>query len=122
MFLKLLKTIKLNVDIIHLCACVGSTIIMGRKGMEETNDIQSVRYIAPVINGSHITGYYKVKSARWIELSGEEYPIRITFDVADWTPIDVPAKFGLVRYAYRGVCKTKEEFFKYCKEQAATNR
>ena len=96
----------------------GSTIIMGRKGMEETKDIQSVRYIAPAAKGCHITGYYKVESARWIELPDEEYPIRITFDVADWIALDTPAKFGLVRYAYRGVCKTKEQFFNHCKEQA----
>lgn len=107
-----------NNDVASILSGNGSTIIMGRKGMEETKDIQSVRYIAPVINGSNITGYYKVESARWIELPGEEYPIRITFDVTNWISLETPAKFGLVRYAYRGVCKTKEEFFKHCKEQA----
>lgn len=107
-----------NADVDSILAGKASTIIMGRKGMEETKDIQSVRYIAPVCDGSHITGYYKVKSARWVKLSGEEYPIRITFDTADWIPLDAPARFGLVRYAYRGVCKTKDEFFKHCKDQA----
>lgn len=107
-----------NADVDSILAGKASTIIMGRKGMEETKDIQSVRYIAPVCDGSHITGYYKVKSARWVKLPGEEYPIRITFDTADWIPLDAPARFGLVRYAYRGVCKTKDEFFKHCKNQA----
>ncbi len=107
-----------NTDVDSILAGKASTIIMGRKGMEESKDIQSVRYIAPVIKGCHITGYYKVESARWIELPEEEYPIRITFDVADWTALDTPARFGLVRYAYRGICKTKELFFKHCKEQA----
>ena len=111
-----------NADVDSILAGTASTIIMGRKGMEETKDIQSVRYIAPVINGCNITGYYKVKSARWIELDGEEYPIRITFDVADWASLDIPAKFGLVRFAYRGVCKTKEEFFRHCKEQAVIDK
>ena len=107
-----------NADVEGILSGMSSTIVMGRKGMKDTDDIQSVRYIAPVIKGCHITGYYKVKSARWIELPDEEYPIRITFDVADWTKLDTPARFGLVRYAYRGVCKTKEEFFKHCEEQA----
>lgn len=107
-----------NADVDGILSGKSSTIVMGRKGMEETKDIQSVRYIAPVFKGCHITGYYKVKSARWTELPAEEYSIRITFDVAEWTQLDVPVKFGLVRYAYRGVCMTKEEFFKHCKEQA----
>lgn len=107
-----------NTDVDSILSGKASTITMGRKGMKDTEDIQSVRYIAPVIKGCHITGYYKVESARWIELPGEDYPIRITFDIADWSPLDTPAKFGLVRYAYRGVCKTKEEFFKHCKDQA----
>ncbi len=107
-----------NADVDGILSGKSSTIVMGRKGMEETKDIQSVRYIAPVFKGCHITGYYKVKSARWTELPAEEYSIRITFDVAEWTQLDVPAKFGLVRYAYRGVCMTKEEFFKHCKEQS----
>ena len=90
--------------------------------MKSTENLQSVRYIAPIMPGRHITGYYKVKSARWIELPDEEYLVRITFDVADWTELDTPAKFGLVRRGYRGDCKTKEEFFKHCKKYAVTDK
>ena len=111
-----------NSEINSILSGKGSTIIMGRKGMEETKDIQSIRYIAPVIKGSHITGYYKVSSARWKELPGEKYPIRISFDISDWITLDYPAKFGLVRYAYRGVCKTKEEFFKHCKDHVVLDK
>jgi hypothetical protein len=96
------------------------TIIMGKKGMEEAKDIQSVRYIAPIIPGGHINGYYKVLAARVKEVDNKDYPIRIKFDVAEWTPLDYPAKFGLVRYAYRGVCKTHDEFMKHCDEQKVT--
>jgi hypothetical protein len=96
------------------------TIIMGKKGMEEAKDIQSVRYIAPIIPGGHINGYYKVLAARVKEVDNKDYPIRIKFDVAEWTPLDCPAKFGLVKYAYRGVCKTRDEFMKHCDEQKVT--
>ena len=46
-----------------------------------------------------------------------DYPIRIKFDVADWTKLEHPARFGIVKRAFRGVCKTREEFFAYCREQ-----
>lgn len=35
---------------------------------------------------------------------------------ADWHLLRNPAKFGMPKWALRGVCKTKEEFFKHCKE------
>lgn len=40
----------------------------------------------------------------------EKYPIRIQYDVADWRPLKNPAKFGMPKWALRGVCKTKEIF------------
>ena len=95
-----------------------STIIMGRKGMEETKDIQSVRYIAPITPGGHIEGYYKVVKANLAHVDNEKYPIRIKFDVADWQELEQPSKFGMAKWAFRGVCKTRDEFFKLCKEQA----
>lgn len=94
-----------------------STIIMGRKGMEETKDIQSVRYIAPIIPGGHIEGYYKVVKANLAHVDNEKYPVRIRFDVADWQELQQPAKFGMARAAYRGYCKTRDEFFRLCREQ-----
>ncbi len=94
-----------------------TTIIMGRKGMEETKDIQSVRYIAPIIPGGHIEGYYKVVKANLAHVDNRNYPIRIKFDVSEWQNLEKPAKFGMARAAYRGFCKTRDEFFKLCREQ-----
>ena len=98
------------------------TIIMGKKGIEDTKDIQSIRYIAPITFGSHINGYYKVTSANLKRVEDEKYPIRIKFNVANWVELDAPAKFGMPRWALRGVCKTREEFFKHCKEYAIIDR
>ena len=49
-----------------------------------------------------------------------DFPIRIKFEVCDWVKLEHPAKFGIVKGAFRGVCKTHEEFFKHCKEFAVT--
>lgn len=93
-------------------------IIMGKKGMEEAKDIQAVRYIAPILPGKHIEGYYRVSKANLKRVDNEEYPIRIKFDVSNWVKLERPAKFGMPRAAYRGVCKSREEFFRHCQEQA----
>ena len=93
---------------------------MGREGMEETRDIQAVRYIAPIVPGGHIEGYYKVKKASWARVENEQYPVRIRFDVCDWVKLEHPAKFGMPRAAYRGICKSREAFFCHCREQAVT--
>lgn len=98
------------------------SIIMGKKGMEENKDIQSVRYIAPITFGSHINGYYKVTKASFIPVDNTEYPIRIKFDVSDWVKLKIPAKFGMPKWALRGVCKTKDEFFEHCKNQAIIDK
>ena len=95
-----------------------SSIVMGKKGMEEAKDIQSVRYIAPIMPGGHIEGYYRVTKASLKRVEDADYPIRIKFDVADWTKLEHPARFGMARWAFRGVCKTREEFFAHCREQA----
>lgn len=98
------------------------TIIMGKKGIEDTKDIQSIRYIAPITFGSHITGYYKVTKANLKRVEDETYPIRIKFDVADWIELKNPAKFGMPKWALRGVCKTRDEFFEHCKNQAIVDK
>ena len=98
------------------------TIIMGKKGIEDTKDIQSIRYIAPITFGSHITGYYKVTKANLKRVEDETYPMRIKFDVADWIELKNPAKFGMPKWALRGVCKTREEFFEHCKNQAIIDK
>jgi len=33
-----------------------------------------------------------------------------------------PAKFGMARAAYRGYCKTRDEFFRHCKEQMVIDK
>ena len=98
------------------------TIIMGKKGIEDTKDLQAIRYIAPITFGSHINGYYKVTRANLKRVGDEKYPIRIKFDVADWIELKNPAKFGMPKWALRGVCKTRDEFFDHCKEQAIIDK
>lgn len=105
-----------NKDVTSIINGQALSIIMGKKGMEETKDIQAVRYIAPIIPGGHIEGYYKVSKANLKRVADDKYPIRIKFDVAEWTPLLYPARYGLVKYAYRGACKTRDEFFSHCEE------
>ena len=114
--------VEVNKDIDAVLEGRASTIIMGRKGMEETKDIQSVRYIAPIIPGGYIEGYYKVTKANLADVENEKSPVRIKFDVADWQELNQPAKFGMAKWAFRGVCKTRDEFFQHCKEQAVIDK
>lgn len=109
---------EVNDDVAGIINGNGNTIVMGKKGMEETKDIQSVRYIAPIIPGGHIEGYYRVTKANLKRVSDNDYPIRIKFYVADWKKLEYPAKFGMARAAYRGFCKTRDEFFQLCKDQS----
>ena len=113
---------EVNEDVDSVLEGRSDTIIMGRKGMEETKDIQSIRYIAPIIPGGHIEGYYKVKKANLKRVEDASYPIRIKFEVGDWHSLEQPAKFGMARAAYRGFCKTRDEFFEHCKGQAVINK
>lgn len=98
------------------------TIIMGKKGIEDTKDIQAIRYIAPITFGSHINGYYKVTRANLKRVEDEKYPIRIKFDVAEWIELKNPAKFGMPKWALRGVCKSRDEFFEHCKNQSIVDK
>ena len=90
--------------------------IQGRR--RTTNREREARYIAPIIPGGHINGYYKVTKANLKRVADADYPTRIKFDVAAWTKLEHPARFGMARVAYRGFCKTRDEFFKLCQEQA----
>lgn len=119
MILTIDKDVNQDVDAV-MNGTVG-TIIMGRKGMEETEDIQTVRYIAPIIPGGHIEGYYKVTRANLAQVNDAAYPVRIMFDVCEWRELEHPAKFGMAKWAFRGVCKSRDEFFRHCKEQAISN-
>ena len=105
-------------DVNSVLEGTAKSIVMGKKGMEETRDIQSVRYIAPIIPGGHIVGYYRVTKANLKRVADVEYPIRIKFDVDDWVKMEKPAKFGMVKLAYRGYCKKREEFFNHCNEHS----
>lgn len=109
---------KANNDIHSILEGRANVVVMGKKGIEETKDIQAIRYIAPIIPGGHIEGYYRVERANLVRVNDSDYPIRIKFDVCDWVELERPAKFGMARAAYRGFYKTHEEFFKHCKEQS----
>ena len=113
---------EVNKDLDAILKGSANTIIMGKKGIEEKEDIQSIRYIAPITFGSHIKGYYKVTSVNLKRVEDEKYPIRIRFDVANWVKLENPAKFGMPKWALRGVCKSREEFFQHCKEQAIIDK
>ncbi len=95
-----------------------NSIIMGRLGIAETGDIGAIRYIAPIIPGQHIEGYYKVVKANLTTVDDDKYPVRIKFDVSDWVQLERPVVHGAFSIVFRGLCKTGEEFFKYCKEKA----
>ena len=109
---------EVNKDAETIVGGQAETIIMGRLGLDETKDIGAIRYIAPIIPGGHIEGYYRVARANLTKVEDEKYPIRIRFDVSNWVKLEHPAKFGMTKWAFRGVCKTKEEFFRHCKEHA----
>lgn len=113
---------QVNEDVASFLEGKASHIIMGKKGLEEAKDIQSIRYIAPIKPGSHIEGYYRVSQARLKRIDDAAYPVRIIFDVKDWVKLKTPAKYGLVKYAYRGHCKTRAEFFKHCENNPAIDK
>ena len=113
---------QVNEDVASILEGKASHIIMGKKGLEEAKDIQSIRYIAPIKPGSHIEGYYRVSQARLKRIDDAAYPVRIIFDVKDWVKLKMPAKYGLVKLAYRGHCKTRAEFFKHCENNPAIDK
>ena len=113
---------EVNKDLDAVLKGKASNIIMGKKGIEDTKDIQAIRYIAPITFGSHIIGYYKVTKANLTRVEDEKYPIRIKFDVVDWVELKNPAKFGMPKWALRGVCKSRNEFFEHCTKQAIINK
>ena len=113
---------QVNEDVAPILEGKASHIIMGKKGLEEAKDIQSIRYIAPIKPGSHIEGYYRVSQARLKRIDDAAYPVRIIFDVKDWVKLKIPAKYGLVKYAYRGHCKTRAEFLKHCENNPAIDK
>ena len=108
---------KVNSSIESILDGKAQSIIMGRKETMDNYDIQAIRYLAPVVPGGHIEGFYKVVKATITKVAGK-YPIRIKYDVSEWNKLDYPVKFGMYKPAYRGIYKTREDFFNHCKEQA----
>lgn len=47
---------EVNDDLNAVLDGYANTIVMGKKGIEEAKDIQTIRYIAPITFGSHIKG------------------------------------------------------------------
>lgn len=107
-----------NMDMTAIVEGRSETIIMGRLGMEESKDIGAVRYIAPIIPGGHIHGYYRVKKVNLTTINGAEYPIRIKFEVNNWIQLEHPVRHGSFSIVFRGLCKTRDQFFKYCKDHS----
>ncbi len=91
---------------------------MGQLGIDKEKDIAAIRYIAPIVPGGFIYGYYKVSKTNIAQLDNVKYPVRIKFDVCDWVALEKPARFGMVKAAFRGMYKSQSEFIKHCKEQA----
>ena len=109
---------EVNKDMDAVVEGCADSIIMGRLGMEETKDIGAIRYIAPIIPGKHINGYYSVVKANLTNVDDEKYPIRIKFDVCDWVQLEHPVIHGTFPIVFRGLCKSRDEFFKFCEEHA----
>lgn len=94
-------------------------IVMGREGMEETKDIGAVRYIAPIIPGGHINGFYRVSKVNLTHVENNEYPVRIKFSVTDWVQFERPVKHFARNIVFRGLCRSREAFFEHCKQHPA---
>ena len=84
----------------------------GFKGPREDVDLQSIRFLAPVFD-HQFCGFYKVKAVRTKELSDSQYPVRVEFELTEYTPLSSPVKFGTPNTP-RGVPFTHRDFFEYC--------
>lgn len=84
----------------------------GFKGPREDVDLQSIRFLAPVF-GHQFYGYYKVKAVRTKELSDTQYPVRVEFELSEYTAFSSPVTYGIPN-APRGVPFTHRAFFEYC--------
>lgn len=108
-----------NRNIEDIMAGKATEILMGREGLEKTKDLQQVRYIAPIEAKKHkIYGYYKVTAANWRKVEDDDFPIRIRFEVANWTPLEKPSNFGKIIAGFRGVLKKRKKFFEDCENLA----
>lgn len=88
----------------------------GFKGPREDVDLQSIRFLAPLF-GHQFYGYYKVRAVRTKELSDTQYPVRVEFELGDYTAFSLPVKYGIPN-APRGVSFTHRDFFEYCSKHS----
>ena len=88
----------------------------GFKGPREDVDLQSIRFLAPVF-GHQFNGYYKVRAVRTKELSDTQYPVRVEFELSDYTAFSSQIKYGIPN-APRGVPFTHRAFFEYCSKHS----
>lgn len=84
----------------------------GFKGPREDVDLQSIRYLAPLF-GHQFNGYYKVNAVRTKILNDTQYPVRVEFELSNYTALPEPVKYGIPN-APRGVSFTHKAFVDYC--------
>ena len=84
----------------------------GFKGPREDVDLQSIRFLAPLF-GHQFNGYYRVTAVRTKEIIDEKYPVRVEFELSNYTALPLPAKYGIPD-SPRGVPFTHRAFFEYC--------
>lgn len=84
----------------------------GFKGPREDVDLQSISYLAPLF-GHQFNGYYKVNAVRTKILSDTQYPVRVEFELSNYTALSEPVKYGIPN-APRGVSFTHKAFVDYC--------
>ena len=84
----------------------------GFKGPREDVDLQSIRYLAPLF-GHQFNGYYKVNAVRTKILNDTQYPVRVEFELSNYTALSEPVKYGIPN-APRGVSFTHKSFVDYC--------
>ena len=75
-------------------------------------DLQSIRYLAPLF-GHQFNGYYKVNAVRTKILNDTQYPVRVEFELSNYTALPEPVKYGIPN-APRGVSFTHKAFVDYC--------
>ena len=66
----------------------------------------------------HISSpYYKVRAVRTKELSDTQYPVRVEFELSDYTAFSSPIKYGIPN-APRGVPFSHRAYFEYCSKHS----
>ena len=90
----------------------------GFKGPREDVDLQSIRFLAPLF-GHQFHGYYKVKAVRTKLLADSDYPLRVEFELSNYTRLSSPVKYGIPD-APRGIAFTHKAFVEYCRKHTVS--